>query len=346
MVTWRLRHAVRRVGPLRIAAYRGYGPPDAVTFHGRVLAGAAPTTAQQGESRRDAFARMARRFLSREVADVDVEVRVHGLVARAVTDREGYFVAALDARLLDPRPGAWVAGEAVVVNAPALGPVPIESLALGSAVRRVLISDIDDTVLENAAGDVARTVWTTLTSSALTRDPIEGMPELYRRLVAGPVAGEVDGPGRSSRCPTVYVSSSPWNIHDFLVAFLERHDFPHGPLLLRDLGLNRSTLGSSAHSGHKVDRIAAIMNACPNALAVLIGDSSQEDAAAYAQVIRSHPGRVAAAFIRDVGDVDKAAGVERIVAELGPHESVMMRFEHPAEVTDALAATAWSAGEE
>ena len=62
----------------------------------------------------------------------------------------------------------------------------------------------------------------TVTGSALTRTPFPGAADLYRDL-----AGEVN--------PVFYVSSSPWNLHAFMVAFLKHRGFPMGPVLLRDL---------------------------------------------------------------------------------------------------------------
>ena len=110
----------------------------------------------------------------------------------------------------------------------------------------------------------------TFTGSALTRTPFPGAPELYRDLAAG-------------ANPFFYVSSSPWNLHSFLVAFLRHHDFPRGPVLLRDL------LGTAAGREEKHGRIHEILELHPGLPFVLLGDSGEKDPAVYADIVRAHP---------------------------------------------------------
>ena len=134
----------------------------------------------------------------------------------------------------------------------------------------------------------------TFTGSALTRTPFEGAPELYRDLADG------------DRNPVFYVSSSPWNLHAFLTGFLRHRAFPIGPLLLRDL------IGPRAGPARKHERIEEILRLHPQLSFVLIGDSGEEDPAIYAEVVRAHPGRIRAVYIREVR-LDPGDGrVERV----------------------------------
>src|SRR5689334_11914328 len=120
-----------------------------------------------------------------------------------------------------------------------------------------LISDIDDTILETGVQRLRQLLKQTFTGSALTRTPFPGAAPLYRDLAAG-----VN--------PVFYVSSSPWNLHTFLVAFLQHRDFPLGPVLLRDL------LGTSAGREPKHVRIREILELHPTLRFVLVGDSGEE----------------------------------------------------------------------
>jgi phosphatidate phosphatase APP1 len=121
----------------------------------------------------------------------------------------------------------------------------------------------------------------TLTGSALTRTPFAGAPELYRDLAAG-------------TNPFFYVSSSPWNLHSFLVAFLHHRDFPLGPVLLRDL------LGNGGGREPKHGRIREVLDLYPELRFVLIGDSGEQDPQIYADIVREYPDRVLAVYIREV----------------------------------------------
>jgi phosphatidate phosphatase APP1 len=144
-----------------------------------------------------------------------------------------------------------------------------------------VLSDVDDTVLETGVQRVARMVLQTFTGSALTRTPFAGAAALYRDL-----AGEAN--------PVFYVSSSPWNLHGFLVTFLRHHGFPLGPVLLRDL------LGNAAGREQKAVRVQEVLDLHPQLPFVLIGDSGEQDPEVYAEVVRRNPGRVLAVYIREV----------------------------------------------
>ena len=85
-----------------------------------------------------------------------------------------------------------------------------------------IVSDVDDTVLQTGVQRLGQMLRQTFTGSALTRTSFPGAPELYRDL-----AGAAN--------PVFYVSSSPWNLHAFLIAFLRHQRLPLGPVLLRDL---------------------------------------------------------------------------------------------------------------
>ncbi len=105
-----------------------------------------------------------------------------------------------------------------------------------------------------------------------------------------------------------YVSSSPWNLHPFLISFLEHRDFPRGPLLLRDL------LGTDAGRETKAVRLHEILDLHPDLRFVLLGDSGEHDPEIYADLVRAYPGRVIAVYIREVrldpgdGRVEKVSG--------------------------------------
>jgi phosphatidate phosphatase APP1 len=160
-------------------------------------------------------------------------------------------------------------------------PEPLDVRVPAPEAKFGIVSDVDDTILETGVQRVGRMILQTLTGSALTRTPFPGAPELYRDLAAG-----VN--------PVFYVSSSPWNLHNFLVTFLQHREFPLGPILLRDL------LGTREGRELKAGRIEEVFDQHPDLPFVLIGDSGEKDAEIYADIVRRHPGRVLAVYIREV----------------------------------------------
>jgi len=268
----------------RIVPYVGHGSagPDGagrVVVRGRVLDDAEPAETMAGETPWAAVRRSLAGFLTTELPDVRLRVEVGGASAEVVTDDDGYFRAELagadlaapwtdgTVRLATPYRGVHDARARVRIR------VSDERAELG------VLSDVDDTILVTG---VQRT-WTmlrqTLAGSALTRTSFEGAPELYRAL-AGP----------DERNPFFYVSSSPWNLHDFLLGFLAHRGFPAGPVLLRDL----------VTGGHKRERIEEVLALHPGLRFVLIGDSAEHDPEIYAETVRRHPGRILAVCIREV----------------------------------------------
>ena len=287
----------------RIEAYLGHGGPRGVVVRGRVLNDAPPDEAVEGEGVGSAVLRTLRHFLTDELPGVPLRVTVAGVSVEVVTDAEGYFLARLR-----PEPGAltspWSTGTVELAGdyRGATGPhtTPFDVRIPEPGARFGVISDVDDTILETGVQRVGHMVRQTFTGSAITRTPFTGAPELYRDLASG---------GN----PLFYVSSSPWNLHAFLVAFLRHRDFPLGPVLLRDL------LGSRAGREPKHVRIHEILELHPDLPFVLIGDSGEKDPEIYADIVRSHPDRVLAVYIREVR-LDPGDGRVEQVADAWDHE--------------------------
>ena len=57
---------------------------------------------------------------------------------------------------------------------------------------------------------------------------------------------------------------------------------------------------------------------------IFCGDSGQEDARIYREVVRRHPGRIKAIYIRDVQVPERAALVGSIIEELGREDVPML----------------------
>ena len=279
------RRAARRPpAHFRIEPYGGHGGADGVVVRGRVLDDPPSAEAVEGEGVVAALRRTARAFLTDDLPGVPLRVTVAGTSVEVSTDADGYFRVRLhpDPARLD-RP--WTVGT-VELAGPYRGlesghTTAFEVLVPPAGARFGVVSDIDDTILQTGVQRVGHMVVQTLTGSALTRTPFPGAPELYRDLAAG---------GN----PVFYVSSSPWNLHAFLVGFLRHRAFPKGPVLLRDL------LGTAAGREEKHDRVREVLALHPQLRFVLIGDSGEKDPQIYADVVREHPGRILAVYIREV----------------------------------------------
>nr|MCW2728350.1 phosphatase [Aeromicrobium sp.] len=267
----------------RIEPYGGHGGPAGVVVRGRVLDNPEPSRAADGEGVGAAVRRSMQNFMTRELPGVPLKVELGGAVVETVSDDDGYFLVRMPAS--GPLGSPWVSGTVSLAGGyrglTAAHATPVQVRVPGPAARVGIISDIDDTVIKTGVQRAGQMVLQTLAGSELTREAFPGAAELYRDLVA-----DVN--------PVFYVSSSPWNLHAFLSAFLDHHDFPRGPLLLRDL------LGTAEGREQKHGRIREILDLHPDLPFVLIGDSGEKDPEIYADIVRSHPGRILAVYIREV----------------------------------------------
>ncbi len=297
--------------PASLHPYFGYRSAGRLVLTARALR---PRTGdfKAGGGKWRAIRTMLGQFATREVMELAVTLEVagpDGTVHRhqSVTDREGFvrFDIALDPPLPLPQRTAWENVHLSWTNR--AGPQMLDApvLAPGLGERLAVVSDIDDTVIETGiTGGLAsvRENWDRVfTEMPGERLMVPGADGFYSALSGGPAPVSVGSTVPAEHRPFFYVSSSPWNLYAYLVAFLSERKLPLGPLLLRDWGLNRATFGSGTHGAHKIGAINDLLAFYPDLSFALIGDDSQGDLTAYAEVVRACPGRVAAVFIRKVG---------------------------------------------
>jgi len=156
------------------------------------------------------------------------------------------------------------------------------------------ISDIDDTILISHSSTRWKRLKALLGSNARTRQVFEDVVEHYSLLAASGTTP--DAPN-----PFFYVSSSEWNLYDFLTAFFRFNGLPKGALLLSPLKRWWQFLktGKTKHQG-KLLRILRILEAFPNQRFVLFGDNTQSDPEIYNTIARRYPQRIHAVYIRKI----------------------------------------------
>lgn len=297
--------------PVRVQPYFGYRSADRLVLTARALRAGKAGFEQRG--RLQAMRTMLAQFASREVPDLPVRLELKspsGTTSEhhATTDREGYvrFDVALEHEWALPADPAWEI--ACVHWIAADGPQYVEGFVLAPGTRTTLgvISDIDDTIIETGITGSFRQItrnWRRILAELPDeRIAVPGADVFYGSLGGGAVLmpGETAVGDRlaATHRPFFYVSSSPWNLFSYLVAFQKSRNLPLGPLLLRDWGFDRATLGSHGHGLHKRGAIDAIVAMYPEIRFALIGDDTQSDLPAYADVVQANPGRIAAVFIR------------------------------------------------
>lgn len=301
--------------PIRIEPYLGFGTPERAWVHGRVVSHSAVRVSRAADGRWDNLVGMYRRLRSEEVPHARVGASLGDHTSEFVADEEGFFrgwVGAGGTAESSPSHRTWRD-----VQLELIAPV-LADRAVPRALGRVLvpppsatfgvISDVDDTIIETDATSLLRMARTVLFGNARTRLPFAGVAEFYRALRRGRKG--------DAHNPLFYVSSSPWNLYDLVVEFLELERIPVGPLVLRDWGLTRHELIPTRHTAHKKEAIERILETYPTLPFILIGDSGQEDPEIYRDLVHRHGGRISGVYIRNVTGLERAEAVHALSREV------------------------------
>jgi hypothetical protein len=149
-----------------------------------------------------------------------------------------------------------------------------------------VISDIDDTVRISHTHDTQKLLRSTFLEPW---EPTAGMAAAYRQWANHGAAFH-------------YVSSSPWQLHDPLVAFLDEQGFPAGSMHLQRFRWKQPGAGLPAlfasPAEKKLPVLRALIKRYPGRRFVLVGDGSEQDPEIYGELARQYADRVVHVFIR------------------------------------------------
>ena len=315
----RLEKITKRLSRKRVAderafvrCFHGYGYGKKAILRGRVEIKRELRHSDADDSKRRNFLNMAANFFTKEIPGATVEGTADGEAFSAVCDEEGYFKHELSKR--DPfAPDPELTFTAYVSDgSEKLTPLTATTQGMLSicpeGAERILISDIDDTVMETGAAKLWQLLRNTLLENVHTRKLFPGVSDFYRRLQQGPTG--------DSNNPVFYVTSSPWNLRDFILKVFELRAIPRGPLFMTDWGLDESKFLKAGHSTHKLEAIRHLLDFHAPLPAILVGDSGEKDPEIYAQVVREYPDRIEAVFIRDVSEKDRDRELAKMMAPM------------------------------
>ncbi|MEZ5535770.1 MAG: phosphatase domain-containing protein [Thiolinea sp.] len=281
--------------PLQVVPYNGYGNQETLFLKGRVFENKGNLDRQTQESLWKNLTQAYQRFESDEVPDLELIARFQDLQVNIRTDEEGYF----SVNLPTPENLNWEQlWHEVSIEVPAQNSLKTATETVSGKIlippqdaEFGVISDIDDTVMVTNATSLLDMARLSFMHSPASRLPFAGVADFYQALTHNTETG---------RRPIFYVSSSPWNLYDFLQEFMALNRLPEGPLLLRDFGLNAEQFFQSSHRQHKLTQINNVMSTYPELSFILIGDSGQHDPEIYTEVVAARPHQVKAIYIRDV----------------------------------------------
>jgi phosphatidate phosphatase APP1 len=339
LLKYRLREHLGGRNPIMILPYRGFGTQKRLYLRGRVLEDRGITSATDNDSVWVNMLNMWRRAKSLEIPYARVRAR-YGDEEQVVTANiEGFFEVWMEPRTTVDEKGLWREVELQLVSPLRDGAEPVmatgEILVPPASAEFVVISDIDDTVLQTDATSLLRMARAAFLGNARIRLPFQGVAAFYRALHGGSTSHALN--------PMFYVSSSPWNLYDLLSDFFNLRGIPIGPVLfLRDWGLSEEGFLPIHNRAHKLVYIKQILETYAQLPFILIGDSGQEDPEIYAEVALLYPNRIRAVYIRNVsrdpGRVDRIKALAEEVLKAG---SVLILAETTLPLAEHAAKQHW-----
>jgi phosphatidate phosphatase APP1 len=178
------------------------------------------------------------------------------------------------------------------------------------------ISDIDDTFLISYSRNLLKKFYVLLSKNVESRMPFEDVVKHYRLLsFAGKKEGDI------YENSFFYVSSSEWNLYEYILRFTTFCKLPKAVVKLKKIkdGLTDFMMTGSGSHDHKEKKIRNIIHFYPDQQFILLGDDSQQDPFIYQRIATDFTTNIKAVYIRQTRKKTrkKASEVLKQISALG-----------------------------
>jgi len=305
-----------------LKVYDGYGDENNIVVYGHLLSlSPMPVKTYRRRWLVNALS-LLRLFIVKPIANANVSLEWQGNTHRGVTEKDGFFKIEWTPAQ-KPESGwhtvtvRYTVNDTTIAESTAAVFTPHDS-------QYAFISDIDDTFLVSHSATLRKRLYVLLTKNPESRKPFDGVVEHYRLLAKSHAHG--DAPN-----PFFYVSSSEWNLYDYIRRFADKHELPRGVFLLNTIKRLSQfwKTGQGKHEG-KFVRIVRILKSYPDHRYVLLGDDSQRDPFIYASVVEHFPQSVRAVYVRRIRKANEVKASEA-VAQMEKAGVACCYFTHSSE---------------
>ncbi len=282
-----------------LKVYRGYASDKLLVVFGHVFKKKATTLSEKTRFRH-AYS-VLRTFRRKTIANADVYLHFNNKKIHTKTLKDGYFRFSIPLKTLfqDNTDSGW-------------NEVEVELNHKGKSIKRkseilrpydgklAIISDIDDTFLISHTNNLFKKIYVLLWRNVNDRKVFEDVTAHYQQLSkAGQEKGETNA--------FFYVSSSEWNLYNFIEKFAKIHNLPKAVIKLKNIKTSLSDFlftGRGSHD-HKFQKIKEIIEFYPHLKFVLLGDDSQADPNIYENICKTFPQNIKAIYIRQTENKKK-----------------------------------------
>ena len=294
---------------LDLKLYRGYVNDQELVVFGHLFESWAPDKYSiEKKGIKHAYA-LLHKFRIKPLENFEIRLRFRDLDITTKTMEDGYFrfTVPYEAEL---EPG-WHEYE-VTCKMFDFGMIEKGELLKPFESKLGIISDIDDTFLISHSNSFFKKLYVMLSKNLNKRKVFDDVVKHYQRLS---LAGQDDNSKASNSF--FYVSSSEWNLYDFIDEFANLHDLPKAVIKLKKIktGLRDFVKSGRGDHDHKFIKIKDIISFYPRLKYVLMGDDSQHDPYLYERICKNFPLNIRAVYIRQTSHKQKKK-VQKVMANI------------------------------
>lgn len=306
-----------------VKVYHGYGHTDNLVVYGHVLRGKVFLQKKYTDNALINFINLVRLFFISTIPDAKVKLQWKNQSFYSTTESDGFFKF------------EWQSDEAVLAG---WHDIKVDLLNTHEEIINTgkgkifvphstqygFISDIDDTVLISHSGTTGKKLWSMFSKNPRSRKTFADVVNYYELLAKVHTDKSIPN-------PFFYVSSSEWNLYDYLNEFFKFNELPKGVFLLNNIKkwYQLFKIGTTKHLG-KFNRIARVLDVFPAQKFILLGDNSQSDPEIYKLIADKYPQQIFAIYIRNISS-RKVSVTEEILESISNKEIHILIYRHTGE---------------
>ncbi|MEQ8240949.1 MAG: App1 family protein [Cyclobacteriaceae bacterium] len=300
--------------------YRGYVNDQELVVFGHVFKSRSPDSFRIDRHGINHAISIFRMFTIKPMADAVVILEFENLKVETKTLKDGYF--RFNIPYTEDLASGWhhykiacqTAHDELVAHGELLKPYKS---------RFGIISDIDDTFLVSHTSSFFKKLFVLLSRNIDKRKIFEDVAEHYRAL------SEFGQDEEAASNAFFYVSSSEWNLYDFIEKFAVKHQLPKAVIKLKKIktGLADFLFTGKGSHDHKFNKIKDLISFYPELEYVLFGDDTQKDPFLYERICKVFPKNIRVVYIRQTSKNKKRA-VEKAMETIGSLSIETLYYQH------------------
>ncbi|RZL50496.1 MAG: DUF2183 domain-containing protein [Pedobacter sp.] len=306
-----------------VKVYHGYGHTHNLVVYGHVFKFKAKTKQNFSNNLLVNVVHLFKLFVVKPFAFTKVQLNFYNQIVENKTEYDGFFKFEWKAE--NEVAAGWHDVKVKALNdkneilAEADGKIYVPHIT-----QYAFISDIDDTIMVSHSAKIYKRLRQLFIKNPRTRKTFASVRKHYQLLANAHT--NIAQPN-----PFFYVSSSEWNLYDYLVEHFRFNELPEGAFLLNQLKRWKSLFktGKTGHEG-KLLRVMRIIDAFPKQQFVFFGDNSQMDPAIYQKIAKKYPLNVAAVYIRNIRP-SKQAETQELLNMIEKQEIKTCLYSHSDE---------------